>query len=304
MKKIEAPKLKLSTSKISRKKGANFLLGTALAFVWVNPLAAEALPPLDCVINPYQVVDLASSVPGVLEKIYVDKSDFIERGEVAATLESAVERSSVVLAEARAAIQSEVQVSAVNLDFDGRRKVRMDALYAKKTVSIEIKDEAEREHSLSKWRLQQAKDLKGIRQLELLRAQKQLEQKTIRTPIAGFVLQRFKEAGEYVEDQPIMRIAQLDPLYVEAVVPIDLHGRISKDMRAQVYVQSSTTQAPEAYEARVSTVDKVGDASTGTYAIRLTLPNPDFQILAGVKCSIKFADGVVAAPASGQNERR
>ena len=277
------------------------LLPVLLASLPNGSIAAQALPPLDCVINPYQVVDLASSVPGVLDKVYVDKSDFIEKGDIAATLEAGVERSSVVLAKARAAIESEVQISSVNLDFDRRRKERMDSLYQKKTISIEIKDEAEREHSLSKWRLQQSKDLKGIRQLELLRAQEQLKQKTIRTPIAGFVLQRFKEAGEYVEDQPIMRIAQLDPLYVEAVVPIDLHGRISKGMRAKIYTQSSATQA---HEARVSVVDKVGDASTGTYAIRLTLPNPDFQILAGVKCSIKFADGVVEAPASGQNERR
>lgn len=275
-------------SGITKRSRAKLIACLVLATLPAAYTAAEELPPFDCVINPYRTVDLASSVPGVLETLYVDKSDYIEQGEIAASLVAGVERASVVLAKARAAIESEVQVNSVNLDFDRRRKERMDALYEKKTISIEIKDEAEREHSLSRWRLQQARDLKNIRQLELLRAEEQLKQKTIRTPIAGFVLTRFKEAGEYVEDQPIMRIAQLDPLYVEAVIPIEFHGQVNKGMRAQVYTGKSQSDSSE---ARVTVVDRVGDAGTGTYAIRLTLPNPDFKVLAGVRCSLKFSGG-------------
>lgn len=249
---------------------------------------ADELPPLDCVINPYRVVDLASSVPGVLDRVYVDRSDFIEAGEIAATLEAGVERASVVLAKARAAIDSEVQVNSVNLDFDQRRKDRMEALYQKKSISIDVKDEADREQNLSRWRLQQARDLKEIRRLELLRAEEQLKQKTIRTPIAGFVLQRFKQAGEYVEDQPIMRIAQLNPLLVEAVVPIQFHGRIEPGMRGRVYPDVTKQQY---HEAEVTIIDRVGDAASGTFGVRLTLPNPDYKVLAGAKCMMKFGPG-------------
>lgn len=261
--------------------------------------AAEQLPPLDCVINPYRTVDLASSVPGVLERVDVGLSDFVKAGEVVASLEAGVESASVVLAKARAGIQSEIKVSEVNLDFDRRRKDRMDSLYEKKTVSIEIRDEAERGHSLSRWRLQQAKDLKEIRQLELLRAQEQLKQKIIRSPIDGFVLKTFKDAGEYVEDQPIVRIAQLNPLSVDALVPIDLHGRITQGMNAKIYTQESP-QSP--LLAQVSVIEKVGDAASGTYSVRLSLPNPDFKILAGVKCSIQFGSGAASATGgSGSN---
>jgi multidrug efflux pump subunit AcrA (membrane-fusion protein) len=226
----------------------------------------------------------------VLDKLYVDRSDFIEQGEIAASLEAGVERASVVLAKARAAIDSEVQVNSVNLDFDQRRKDRYDALYQKKTISIDLKEEAEREQRLSLWRLQQAKDLKDIRQLELLRAEEQLQQKTIRTPFSGFVLQRFKGAGEYVEDQPIMRIAQLDPLAVEAIVPIGFHGQLKAGMRAQVFTEGGSGQS---YEAEVTTIDRAGDAASGTFGIRLTLPNPEYRVLAGVKCLMKFSVGAV-----------
>lgn len=286
--------------RLSPRCGSYLLLCTFLALVPAGFAAAEELPPLDCVINPYQVVDLASSVPGVLDKVYVNRSDFIEQGEIAASLEAGVERASVVLAQARAAIDSEVQVNTVNLEFDQRRKDRMDALYAKKSISIDVKDEASREQSLSRWRLRQARDLKDIRKLELLRAEEQLKQKTIRTPIAGFVLQRFKEAGEYVEDQPIMRIAQLDPLYVEAVAPLRLHGRIASGMRAQVYPDISKQ---EYFEAEVTVIDRVGDAGSGTFGVRLTLPNPQYKLLAGAKCMLKFT-GSTALAASQANARR
>ena len=256
-----------------------------LAVTGTSYVLAEELPPLDCVISPYEVVDLASSVRGVLDKIYVDKSDFIEKGAVAASLEAGVERASVQLATARAAIDSEVQVGVVNLDFDQRRKARIQSLYDKKTVSIELKDEADRARALSRWRLQQAKDLKGIRQLELVRAQEQLKQKIIRTPISGFVLQRFKVAGEYVEDQPIMRIAQLDPLYVEAVVPIEFYGRIASGMHARVYPEPA---GDKSYDAEVAVIDRAGDAASGTFGIRLALPNPEHKVLAGVRCVLKF----------------
>lgn len=274
-----------------------FVFGAvSIACVTASIAAAEPLPPLECVINPYRTVDLASSVPGVLERVDVGLSDFVKAGEVVASLEAGVESSSVVLAKARAGIESEIKVSEVNLEFDRRRKDRMDALYEKKTVSIEIRDEAVRNHSLSRWRLQQSKDLKEIRQLELLRAEEQLKQKIIRSPIDGFVLKRFKDAGEYVEDQPIVRIAQLNPLSVDALVPVDLHGRITQGMSAKVYTQESRENP---LLAQVSVIEKVGDAASGTYSIRLNMSNPDFKILAGVKCSIQF--GSAAANAAAGN---
>ncbi len=265
------------------------LLGLCLS---ANAATAKDLPALDCVVNPYQLVDLASSVPGVLHELHVDKSDYLEAGQIAATLEAGVEVASVALAKARAEIDSEVQVSNVNLYFDRKRKERFDSLYGTKAVSFEVKDEADREYDLSKWRRQQAKDLREIRALELTRAEEQLQQKTIRTPISGFVLQRFKEAGEYVEDQPIMRIAQLDPLRVEAIVPIEMYNEIRVGMRAEIYPESALL---ESHEAEVVVIDRVGDAASGTFGVRLSLPNPNYNLLPGVKCRMKFTDALNTA---------
>jgi membrane fusion protein (multidrug efflux system) len=37
-------------------------------------------------------------------------------------------------------------------------------------------------------------------------------------------------------------------------------------------------------------VDRVIDAASGTIGVRLKLPNPDYHIPAGLKCTVAFPD--------------
>nr|WP_281170618.1 efflux RND transporter periplasmic adaptor subunit [Psychromonas arctica] len=246
---------------------------------------AEEFQPVDCVINPYKVVDVSSAVSGVLDTVKVERSDWVKKGQVIATLESGIERASLALAKVRADIDSEINLSKVNLAFDEKYQARIGKLYERNVVSYKIKDEADREVELSNWEVQQAKDMKKVRKLELQRAKEQVKQKTIRAPFDGFVIQKFKAEGEYVEDLPIVRIAQFDPLLIEAIVPMELFGKIEIGMVGLVY--------PELYsddpkQAQVVAVDRMGDAASRTFGVRLELPNPDFKIPAGLKCEMKF----------------
>lgn len=252
----------------------------------LSTMAAEqGFPPVDCIIGPHQVIDLSSAVPGVIDKVYKERSEFVEQDQVVAELASDVEKAAVKLAKARSEIESEVQVGQVNMVFAQRQQERIDSLFGKKAVSYQNKDEADREMELSRWQLQQARDLVNIRNLELNRARAELKQKTVRSPITGFVVKSFKSVGEYVEDQPIMRIAQLDPLNVEAIVPMELFGRVKPGMTAVVQLEALNF-APQ--EAEVVLVDRVGDAGSGTFGVRLSLPNPDYKIPAGLKCDLRF----------------
>ena len=253
------------------------------------PAQAEEITALDCVINPHKVFDLGSGVPGVLEKINVERSDYVEANQVVAELDTRVERANVAVAQARAGITSEKQLGELNLKFDTRRKERIDDLYAAKSVSIQNQEDAELEAQLSHWRLEEAQERENIRKLELLRAEQQLEQKIVRSPGSGFVLKNFKSVGEYIEDQPIVRIAQLDRLNVEVIAPMELFGKIKVGMYAEVYPE---TLGNKPRRAEVSVVDRIGDTASGTFGIRLNLPNADYSVPAGVKCTLQFADNL------------
>jgi RND family efflux transporter MFP subunit len=237
------------------------------------------------VITPRELVDVSSAVPGVLEAVEVDRSDVVEQGQVLARLDSVVERASVALAKTRATMETDIHLEEVRLGFEKRNRDRVNTLHQRKALSSHDKDRADRDADLSSWKLRQARDQFKVRQLELSRAEAVLSQKTIRSPINGVVVQRFKSPGEYVEDQPILRVARLDPLFVEAIVPMELFGQIYVGMEADVVAE---TISREHHRATVEVVDPMGDAASGTFGVRLELPNPGHRLPAGLKCALRF----------------
>jgi multidrug efflux pump subunit AcrA (membrane-fusion protein) len=113
------------------------------------------------------------------------------------------------------------------------------------------------------------------------------EQRTIHSPINGVVVERVVWAGEYVDDKPLLRLAQLDPLHVEVILPVEYLGRITMGMQGRV-----TSILPNAKPllATVERVDQVADAASGTYRVRMRIPNPKHDIPAGLRCRTRFID--------------
>ena len=123
--------------------------------------------------------------------------------------------------------------------------------------------------------------------LELRKSTAELARRTIKSPIPGVVTERSLSTGEFAKQDPILKIAQLDPLRVEAFAPVAILGMIKVGDEAQVIPQAPVNGS---YAAKVTVVDKVIDAASGTYGIRLELPNPEFQLPAGLKCNLHFGE--------------
>jgi multidrug efflux pump subunit AcrA (membrane-fusion protein) len=76
----------------------------------------------------------------------------------------------------------------------------------------------------------------------------------------------------------------VDPLNVELVLPAAMYGKIKRGDRAEVTPETPARSFP----ARVSVVDRVVDAASGTFGVRLELRNPENAIPAGAKCKARF----------------
>jgi multidrug efflux pump subunit AcrA (membrane-fusion protein) len=63
-------------------------------------------------------------------------------------------------------------------------------------------------------------------------------------------------------------------------------------MRARVMPESPVGGS---YDAQVTVVDRVVDAASGTFGVRLALPNPDHRIPAGIRCQIEFDELAVSS---------
>ncbi|MGB5254614.1 MAG: efflux RND transporter periplasmic adaptor subunit [Sedimenticolaceae bacterium] len=251
------------------------------------PAQDIGLEPLDCVISPSVVADLGSGVPGIVNMVRVDRSDMVEAGDVVAELESSVEAAALELAQARAEMDAEVNLRRVNAAFGKRQKRRTQDLFQRKAISTNDMDERDTEARLAAIQLRQALDTQRLAKLERERSVSVLNRRTIKSPITGVVMERFKTIGEYVEDQPVVRIAQLDPLHVEVFVPVEHLGKIRPGMQAEVWTEAVTDSS---WKASVSRVDRVADVASGTYGVRLELPNPDYSVPAGLRCQLKFID--------------
>ncbi len=262
---------------------------------WSISGAAEEMPALDCVITPSMMVNVSSSVPGTLAEVSVDRSDVVLKGQVLARLNSQIEQATVHLARAKAELDSEINIGKVNVLFDEEKYNRFDSLYFEKVASSQDKDDFQRNLALSKEKLRHARELRKLRQLELLKAEAQLNQKIIRSPIDGVVVQRFRSKSEYIEDQPVVRIAQFNPLHVEAIVPMAFFGQINSGMQANVFSEIFP-ESPQ--RATVIVTDQMGDAASGTFGVRLELPNPDNKLPAGIKCNVQILPDIPSQKSS------
>lgn len=257
----------------------------AFLFFWAYPaIAAEPLVA-DGLIEPYKVVEVGSSVPGILESVEVDRGETIKTGQVLATLKSGVEKATLALARERARLDADIRHKQERLAFLIRKQERFDQLYESKAVPFEKMDEARTERSLAELELQQAIENQRIAELEMDRAAEALEQRTIRSPISGVVVERYMAPGEYIEDRPVLKIAQIDPLNVEVILSVEELGGIQEGGTARVFPQEPVGGS---YRAKVTVVDRVVDAASGTFGVRLELPNPDYRISAGIKCRVEF----------------
>ncbi|MEM5528298.1 efflux RND transporter periplasmic adaptor subunit [Gammaproteobacteria bacterium AS21] len=264
-------------------------LGICLSLVSLSVFATTQvkLPTVDCVINPSKEVNISAAVPGVIESINVVQGDTVTQGQLLVELNSMVEEASLSLAKARTEMTANLSTEKINYKYDRLQVKRMTLLADKKFTSRQNKDEAQRLEQLSYWRVEQAKEALKVRQLELLKAQAQLNEKKIYSHLNGVVTQRLKNEGEYVDGHPVLTLAQLNPLHVTAVFPIEHINRLNKSSKAKVFTEIDQSTG---YQVRVDQIDPLGDAASGTFSVRFTLENDKNQVSAGLKCFLQIQE--------------
>jgi RND family efflux transporter MFP subunit len=271
------------------------------AAMGVSPAAAQPAPVRDdglkCLVEPQQSVVVSAPVHAVVEEVLVDRGDFVEKGQVLATLESSVEKATVAAARARADAEAELQATKARLRFEESRYKRSHELHESGVVSEIEEDERESARLVAEADFLRARENRELAEIDLRRAQALLGQRTIRSPIDGVVVRRILHPGEYADPLELMELAQIDPLRVEVFVPVSMLGRVQVGMRGSVTLEEPVGSV---HEAEVTVVDRVVDAASGTFGVRLELPNADHLLPAGLKCQVRFPEGAAAEHRSGE----
>jgi multidrug resistance efflux pump len=142
------------------------------------------------------------------------------------------------------------------------------------------------ERILAELALQKSRLDYKIAQVEREQAQVRFDRRSVRSPVNGVVADVTIRPGEYSYEQaPLMTIAEIDPLYVKVYPPVRDYRKIRVGTVAQVMPEEPIGGV---YEASVTVVDRVFDAASSTFAVRLDLPNPNYTLPAGLRCRIRF----------------
>jgi RND family efflux transporter MFP subunit len=244
---------------------------------------AAAAQPLGCLIEPHRAIDVGSAVIGVVESVKVERGDRVAKGDVIAVLRADVERAAVGVAASRAKVAAEVQAAQANYELARQKFARAVELRRQNFISAQALEQARAEAEVAEQRLAQAREQRGISARELRLAEAQLGLRTIRSPVDGVIVERYMSGGERVEEKPIVRVATVDPLRVEVVVPASLYGTIAVGALLTV-VPELPSASPR--QAKVMLVDSVIDGPSNTFRVRLELPNPNYELPAGLRCKV------------------
>lgn len=213
---------------------------------------------MDCLLEPHMIANVGSPVEGTLAQILVERGADVRVGQVLARLHSGVEQASLNLKRAQ-------------FEFDQRKVQRNDELFRKNLIAASDKDELETQTRVA--------------ELDVKQQQEVLNLRTIVSPLNGVVTERFLAPGDHVAQEKILRVAQINPLNIEVVVPVELFGLVHAGMSGDITVEPLLHGS---YKAKVVMVDRVIDAGSATFGVRLELANPGNRIPSGLKCALRF----------------
>ncbi len=266
--------------------GGVALLST-LSSIW-SPHAATPAPfegPLIGVTLASKRATVAPEQDGNIVAVPVAEGDRIAAGATLFQLNSRLEelevdrlrelaQSDVIVRRAEASLRhAEQEVSRVrdlrDKDISSDRDLQAQAL----------------EVELAKLRLEQAHLEHTQANNELAQAVERLAQRTVRSPFAGIVTQRFKCEGESVERfVPVLEVMSLDPLWVEFDCPVaDEHQfRVGGDV-----VVAPAVRPDDSRHAKILFVSMKATAASHTFMVRAAVANEDLRWKAGLKVLVK-----------------
>lgn len=259
---------------------SRFTATTALLFLLSSAfVSADDLHQVESFLEPWADIQLAASEMGILTRVEVQEGDVVEIGQVLASLDDTVLLASLKVAESSRNARGSLESAVADLETRQVELKKLQQLRSRAHASQKEVDRVAGEVRIAKARVQAVREELQVKQLEYERIQAQLDGRRIRSTINGVVTEVKRDQGEFVSpsDPTVARVVQLDPLRVFFSVPVAHRSAIEAGQTMTITIGD----AAETAEARVEFVSPTADASSGTFRVKVRLPNPDGRWHAG-----------------------
>lgn len=207
-------------------------------------------------------VDIVPHVEGRLVEIDIAAGREVEAGAVLARLDDEIEQAT--LTEAMAMLEE-------------------------KTSALERYETLIRSNAVSRAAIDQARSELAIAQAEQERAQRRLDDRTVRAPFAGVLGITAVDLGARVDSDTVLTsLDDLSEVEIEFRLPETVYGRIAQGQP----ITASTAAFPgRAFTGTVVAVDSRVDQTSRAFRVRARLPNDDRDLPAGMFMRLNLALG-------------
>jgi RND family efflux transporter MFP subunit len=266
--------------------------------VRVTSAPIEAALEISGTLTPRSRVPVKPRLPGTLERILVDIGDRVTAGQAIATIDrreidAEVDAASAAVAVARAALENaEAALANAELEHDRAR-----VLFEKGALPRQRLDAAETARRAAG--AQRDLGVASLAQAEatLRRAREVQRDATVTSPVTGFVVERNYDSGAMPGDLPIVIVADLSELELEAGVSELDAGRLRVGMKARVVVQA---KPGETFDGHLAAIAPEVNERNRHFQIEVRVPNASRALLSGMYASARIietaADAALVVP--------
>lgn len=253
------------------------------ALIAVLAVASPALAgDIESFIEPYRSIDVAAAESGIIIGLHVKEGQKVEKDQPLAELNQDVLKVSVDIAKSHSEAVSAIRAAEAELKLQTDRHARLVQLRAKDNATEDEVNRALLEKELAEARVLAAKEAFEVKRLEHERIRLQLAQRTVRSPLNGYVVSIQRDVGESVglADPVVMTVVQLDPLLVTFPVPVSQLAGIKADQTLRMKIVGKQ----EPVEGKVELISPVISADSQTVKVKVVIPNSENRIKSGSKC--------------------
>lgn len=247
----------------------------------------------------------AFQIAGRVARVLVEEGQAVQKGQVLAELDATDYRNAYDAARGQAdaarAVSSKAQegpraqeLEQARIDYDRwlDEYNRMKYLYDHKSLAANDFKKIEAGYQAAEQRYDMAKQ--GTRTQDkqaatgqyraaaagMHEAQKHLADCQLRAPIAGFVGMKRIDVGDTVAaGMPVIGVLDLNPVKVRVAIPESEIGKVEKGARATVTIPSLDGRQ---FEGKVEAVGMAADPASRTYAVKISVANPQHLLRAGM----------------------
>ena len=258
----------------------------ALAILISTTIASAG--EIESFAEPFRTINVAAAEAGLLVTLHVDEGAVVKKGQPLGELNQETYKANLEIARVASTGTSAIVAAEA--------EVRLRENFLKKLMELRRNDKAHDEETnkaklefeLASARLMLAREQNEVKKLEFDRAQTQLDQRTVKSPIEGVVTQIHKQAGEYLNaaEPVVLTIAQLDPLIVTFSVPVAQIHHLQSDQQVQLRIDG----LKQPREADISLLSQVIIADSQTVRVKVKLANPNYELRSGAKCYLSLPD--------------